>query len=155
MTVDRKYYNNRLKFSNGRSVSKFGLPLVIYIVIAENLRANDTAALVSFTSHDFERCMLAWDSAKRVNINYVEKIGSAYIVSVVTKPYSAEDPFFEFYISETSYNKIIHLIEVLNIRHQIKYPMQRRCDAYKSHVLYRSMDPLKHGLPIPVKYFFC
>ena len=150
-----EFYNNGLKFSNGRSVSKFGLPLVIYIVIAENLRANDTVALVSFTSHDFERCMLAWNPAKQVDLNYVEKIGSAYIVSVVARPYFAEDPFFEFYISETSYNKIIHLIEVLNIRHQMKYPMQRRCDAYKSHVLYRSMDPLKHGLPIPVKYFFC
>ena len=147
-----EFYNNRLKFSNGRSVSKFGLPLVIYIVIAENLRANDTIALVSFTSHDFERCMLVWDSAKRVNLNFVEKIGSAYIVSVVAKPYSSEAPFFEFYISETSYNKIIHLIEALNIQHQIKYPMLRRCDAYKSHVLYKSLDPINHGLPIPADY---
>ena len=147
-----EFYNNRLKFSNGRSVSKFGLPLVIYIVIAENLRANDTVALVSFTSHDFERCMLTWNSTKRVNLNFVEKIGSAYIVSVVARPYSAEDPFFEFYISETSYNKIIHLIEVLNNSQQSKYPLKCRRDAYKLYVQYRSKDPINHGLPIPVDY---
>ena len=150
-----EFYNSGLKFSSGRSISKYGLPLVIYIVIAENLHTNKSVALVSFTSHDFERCMLAWDSTKRVNLNFIEKIGSAYIVSVVAKPYSAEDPFFEFYISESSYNKIIHLIEALTVRLQIKYPLHYRRDAYMTHVQYQSLDPINHGLPIPVKYFFC
>ena len=147
-----EFYNNSHKLSLRTGFSTFGLPLVMYIVIAEDLRANDTVALVSLTSHDFERCKLAWNSNKRVNLNFVEKIGSSYIVSVVAKPRFADDPFFEFYISETSYNKIIHLIEALNIRHQIKYPMKRRCDAYKSHVLYKSLDPINHGLPIPIDY---
>ena len=149
-----EFYNTSFKFSNGRSISRFGLPLVIYIVIAENLRANDTVALVSFTSHDFERCMVAWNPAKRVKLNFVEKTGSVYLVSVVAKPYSDDDPFFEFYISEAAYNKIIHLIEALTVKLQIKHPIQHYRNAYKTHVLYRSLDPVNHGLPIPVKYFF-
>lgn len=148
-----EFYNAKFKFSSGRSLSKYGLPMLIYIVIAENLRTNKTVALVSFSSNDFERCKLLRNPVKRVNLNYIEKIGSAYIVSVLAKPYSADDPFLEFYVSESSYNKIIHLIEALTIPIQIKYPLQRRSDAYKTHVLYRSMDPINHGLPIPVDYF--
>ena len=53
-----EFYNTGLRFSGGRSLSKYGLPLVIYIVIAENLHTNKTTALVSFTSYDFERCIL-------------------------------------------------------------------------------------------------
>lgn len=148
-----EFYNSKLKFSDGRSISKFGLPLVIYIVIAENLRANKAFALVSFSSHYFERCMLKWDSPRRVNLNYIEKIGTSYILSVVAKPCSAEDPFLKFYISQDSYNGIIHLIEGLSEQDQIKYPLQLTRDAYKTHVVYKSLDPINHGLPIPVDYF--
>ena len=148
-----EFYNSKLKFSNGRSISKYGLPLVIYIVIAENLRENKAFALVSFSSYDFERCFLKWNSPRRVNLNYVEKIGSAYILSVVAKPCSAEDPFLKFYISEDRYNGIIHLIEGLSEQDHIKCLLQLKRDAYKTHVVYKSLDPINHGLPIPVDYF--
>ena len=149
-----EFYNSGLKFSSGRSISKYGLPLVIYIVIAENLHTNKSVALVSFTSYDFERCMLAWNSNTRVKLNYIEKNGSVYLVSVVAKPYTADDPFFEFYISEGSYNRIIHLIEGLTVKLQMKYPVHYKCDAYNTFVQYKSLDPINHGLPIPVEYFF-
>ena len=162
-----EFCNYEHRFSNGRSLSGylehrmlFGylmpyiFPFVIYIVIADNLTTNKTAALVSFTSYDFEKCMLAWDSNKRVNLNYIEKSGSVYLVSVVARPYSAEDPFLEFFISEGTYNKIIHLIEGLTVKLQMNYPVHYRCDAYKTYVKYQSLDPVNHGLPVPVKYFF-
>ena len=120
----------------------------------EDLRINKAFALVSFTSYFFEKLMLSYASNKRVNLNYIKKVGSVYIVSVVARPYTPEDPFFEFFISEDAYSKIIHLIHSLTLRHQMKYPLQYRCDAYKTYELYQSLDPINRGLPIPLNYFF-
>ena len=152
-----EFYNLEHKFSNGRSLpvyAEYELPLVIYIVIAENLQTDKAVALVSFSCYEFDRLMLGWNSNKRVNLNYVEKNGSSYIVSVVSKPYSVEDPFSKFYISEAVYNKIIHLIEALTVKLQMKYPVHYKCDAYNTFVQYKSLDPINHGLPIPRDYFF-
>ena len=149
-----EFYNTEYKFACGRKLSRYGYPLIIYIVITEDLRTNNTDALVSFTSYDFEKLMLLYSSTKRVKLNYIKKVGSVYIVSVVARPYTPEDPFFEFFISEETYNKIMHLIDALTIRYQMKYPLQYRCDAYKTFVMYRSIDPINRGLPIPVDYYF-
>ena len=152
-----EFYNTSYKFACGRTLGGFSayeLPLIIYVVIMEDLRTNKTFALVSFTSFFFEKLMLSYSSTKRVELNYIKKSGSVYIVSVVARPNTPEDPFFEFFISEDTYNKIIHLIHALTLRHQMKYPLQRRCDAYKTYVLYQSPDSINRGLPIPLKYFF-
>ena len=149
-----EFYNTRYKFSSGKTLSKFEYPLVIYIEIAENLRTNKAVALVSFTSYDYEKRLLAYIPKNRVNLNYIKKVGTVYIVSVVTKPYAPEDPFFEFYISESTYDKITHLIEALTIPMQCKYPLQYRCEPYGMYTMYRSLDPIRHSLPIPLKYFY-
>ena len=141
-------YNNGYKLSPRMEFSTFGLPIIVYIVITEDIRASKRIALVSFTSYEFELSMLGRYTDRRVNLNYIEKIGSVYILSVVAKPYSAEDPFFKFYISEDSYNEIMRYIDGLSKQDQIKYHLQRKHDAYKTHVVYRSMDPVNHGLPI-------
>ena len=148
-----EFYNTRYKFSCGRSLSPFEFPLIIYIEITEDLRTNKAAALVSFTSYDYEKRLLACIPNKMVNLNYIKKSGSVYIISVVARPYAPEDPFFEFYISESTYNKITHLIEALTIPMQCKYPLQYRCEPYEIYTMYRSLDPIRHGLPIPLKYF--
>lgn len=152
-----EFYNTSYKFACGRTLGgtyQYELPLVIYVVIMEDLRINKAFALVSFTSYFFEKLMLSYASNKRVNLNYIKKVGSVYIVSVVARPYTPEDPFFEFFISEDAYSKIIHLIHSLTLRHQMKYPLQYRCDAYKTYELYQSLDPINRGLPIPLNYFF-
>lgn len=153
-----EFYNTKHKFSNDRYLPLYAyyeFPLVIYTVIAEDLITLKTFALVSFSCYEFERILLTRNPAKRVNLNFVEKTGSVYLVSVVARPYSIEDPFFEFFISEGSYNRIIHLIEGLTVKLQMKYPVHYKCDAYNTFVQYKSLDPINHGLPIPVKYFFC
>ena len=152
-----EFYNTSYRFACGRTLGGFSayeLPLIIYVVIMDDLRANKTFALVSFTSYFFEKLKLSYSSNKRVKLNYIKKAGSVYVVSVVARPNTPEDPFFEFFISEDTYNRIMHLIHALTLRHQMKYPIQRRCDAYKTHVLYQSLDSVNRGLPIPLKYFF-
>ena len=151
-----EFYNTSYKFACGRTLGgtyQYELPLVIYVVIMEDLRINKAFALVSFTSYFFEKLMLSYASNKRVNLNYIMKVGSEYIVSVVARPYIPEEPFFEFFISEETYNEIVHLIYALTVRYQSEYPLHHRCDAYKTFVMYWSEDPINRGLPIPLKYF--
>ena len=57
-----EFYNTGYKYACGRKLSRYGYPLIIYLVIAEDLRTNKTAALVSFTSYDFEKLMLSYSS---------------------------------------------------------------------------------------------
>lgn len=152
-----EFYNTSYKFACGRTLGgtyEYELPLVIYVVIMEDLRTNKTFALVSFTSYYFEMLMLSHASNKRVNLNYIKKAGSVYVVSVVARLYTPEDPFFEFFISEETYNEIVHLIYALTVRYQSEYPLHHRCDAYETYVLYWSEDPFNHGLPIPLEYLF-
>lgn len=145
-STDSKFWRKTfLKFEFYNTKHKFS---------AEDLITLKTFALVSFSCYEFERILLTRNPAKRVNLNFVEKTGSVYLVSVVARPYSIEDPFFEFFISEGSYNRIIHLIEGLTVKLQMKYPVHYKCDAYNTFVQYKSLDPINHGLPIPVEYFF-
>lgn len=146
-----EYYTTGHKFSCGKTLSNYELPLVLYITIAENYRTNKVIALVSFTSHDYEKHLLESNSTKTVNLNFVEKVGSVYIASVVSKPYSLADPLFEFYISEKSYKTIIHHLEALSSREKSEYNLVCSRDICISHVLYQSNG---HGIPIPVKHFF-
>ena len=152
-----EFYNTSYKFACGRTLGGFSayeLPLIIYVVIREDLRTNKTSALVSFTSYFSEKCMLSYASPGMVYLNYIKKAGPEYVVSVLARPYFPEAPFFEFFISERTYNKIMHLIDGLTEQQKMKYPLQRKYDAYKTNVLYISPDPVNHGLPVPRKYFF-
>lgn len=133
---------SRSKFSHAKLNPKWRVGVV--------LDGNKLSENIHIEPYSYAGTRLVYNM--RFQLNFLEKIGSKYILSIVAHP-DATDPFLEFEISETSYNKIVHLIETLTVRLQMKYPIQYKCNEDKSNILYRSVDPIKRGLPIPSDYF--